>query len=581
MTAPPPAVQLAGPGPLGRLARVAYRNRGRVVIGWLVAIAAVAGLSAAFAGEFTADYAAPDSDSQQAQQLLEDRFPGQAGGTIDVVVRAENGADDPAVQADVAALLGELAEAPHVAAVDDPYTEPGGIAPDGQTLLGQLTLDVANPVDMPLEETERLMATAADAERPGLDVALGGMPVQFAEEGEIGSEAIAMVAAALVLLVTFGSVVAAGLPLMVAVAGLGVSGMLVGLFAAVIDVPEWTTALATMLAIALGIDYTLLMVTRFREWRAAGLDMESATVATLDTAGRAVLVAGSTVVVSMLGLFAMGLSFMRGAGAVTIAAVLIAMAAAATLFPALLGYVGAHIDRLRLPLGRRRPVRVAEGGHVEPSRVWVGWGRLVDRHSVVASVLAVAALLFLAAPFLGARFGFPDAGNNPEDRQTRQAYDMIAEGFGAGFNGPLLLVADLSDGADPGVVERVAGAAQAAPGVAAVLPPRVNGAGDAATVTVLPTTGPQHAETEDLVHTLRDVVLPEATAGSGADVHVGGVTAIVIDSNANTAERLPFLIGGVVGLSMLLLLVSFRSIAIPLTAAAMNLLSVAAAYGVM
>src|SRR5690606_29196782 len=176
-----------------------------------------------------------------------------------------------------------------------------------------------------------------------------------------------------ILLVTFGSVVAAGLPLTVAIAGLGVSAMLTGLIAAVVDVPDWTTALATMLGIALGIDYTLLMVTRFREWRAVGLDTESATVATLDTAGRAVMVAGSTVVVSMLGLFAMGLSFMRGAAVVTIAAVLIVMLSAVTLFPALLGYVGAHVDRLRLPLGRRRPIRVAEGGHVEPSRVWVGW----------------------------------------------------------------------------------------------------------------------------------------------------------------------------------------------------------------
>ena len=576
-----PARTVPRPGPLGRLGGLAFRNRGRVVLAWIAVIVAAFGLSSAFGGEFAADYSAPGSDSKQAQELLEAKFPAQAGDTVDVVVRAEGGVTDPAVQAEVAALLEELSVLPHVAAVDDPYSTPGGIAPDGQTLLGKLVLDVTNPVDMPIEDTERLLAVADGAERPGLDVALGGFAVQLAEEGEVGSEAIALVAAGVILLLTFGSVVAAGLPIMVAVSGLGVSAALTALIAAVIDVPDWTTALATMLGIALGIDYTLLMVTRFREWRAVGLAPEAATVATLDTAGRAVMVAGATVVVSMLGLFAMGLSFMRGAAVVTIAAVLIVMAAAATLFPALLGYFGSRIDRLRLPLGRRRTVQVTEGGHLEPARAWVWWSRLVDRHSIIASVVGVGLLLALAAPFLGARFGFPDAGNNVEETSTRQAYDMVTEGFGPGSNGPLVLVAELSGAGDPSVVEQVAAGVATAPGVAAVMPPVPSPDGTAALITVVPTTGPQDAGTEDLVRELRDDVLPELTAGTGADVHVGGVVAMGIDSNANTVERLPFLIGGVVALSMLLLLFSFRSIAIPLTAAVMNLLSVAAAYGVI
>ena len=335
-----------------------------------------------------------------------------------------------------------------------------------------------------------------------------------------------------------------------------------------------------MMGIGIGIDYVLLMVTRFREWRAAGLDAESATIATLDTAGRSVLVAGSTVVVSMLGLFAMGLSFMRGAALATIVGVLVVMVAAVTLFPALLGYFGRWIDRLRLPLGRRRPVQIAAGGHVVPSRGWVRWSRLVDRHSVIAAMAGVALLLALAAPFLGVRFGFPDAGNDAEGRSTRQAYDLVSAGFGAGANGPLVLVADLSDG-DPTALSTLADDLEAAAGVAAVTPPRMNQAGDAAVLTVIPTTGPQDEATEDLVRTLRDDVVPAATDGTGLEVHVGGVTPSAIDSTANIAQRLPLLIGGVVALSMLLLLVSFRSIAIPVTAAVMNLLSVAAAYGVV
>ncbi|PZF79113.1 MMPL family transporter, partial [Jiangella anatolica] len=575
--ATPPA-ETQRPGVLGRLAGVAYRRRGRVIAAWVVAIAAAFGLSSAFAGDFTADYSAPGSDSRQAQDLLEDRFPAQSGDTIDVVVRADGGVADPTVQADVTALLDQLRDQPHVVAVDDPYTTPGGISQDGDILVATVNLDVVLPDDMPVEETDELLAMADAAERPGLEIALGGQTVALAEQGEIGSEAIGMAAAAVILLITFGTVVAAGLPLVVAVAGLALSGMLTGLVAAVVDVPDWATALATMMGIALGIDYVLLMVTRFREWRAAGLDPERATVATLDTAGRAVMVAGSTVMISMFGLFAMGLTFMQGAALVTIVAVLVVMAAAATLFPALLGFFGHRIERLRLPLGRRRPAaQLAAGGHVEPSRTWMRWGRLVDRHSIIATVVGVGLLLALAAPFLGVRFGFPDAGNNQEDRSSRQAYDLLSEGFGDGANGPLLLVADLADPADAERLPALADAVAATPGVAAVMPPIVNEAGDAALLTVLPATGPQDAATEDVIHTLRDDVLP----GAGVEVHVGGVTATSIDSTENTAERLPLLIGGVVLLSMVLLLVSFRSIVIPITAALMNLLSVAAAYGVV
>jgi putative drug exporter of the RND superfamily len=571
----------ARPGPLGRLAGVAFRHRGRVVLGWIAALAVAIGLSAAFAGDFTADYSTPGSDSKQAQDLLEDRFPAASGDTVDVVVRADDSVAEPAVRSDVTALLDELRGLPHVAAVDDPYATPGGISEDGRTLIARLNLDVVNPVDMPVEDTEQLLAAADDAERDGLEVALGGQTIQLAEESEVGSEMIALIVAALILLVTFGTVVAAGLPLGVALAGLAVSGTLTGVIAALTDVPDWSTALATMMGIALGIDYTLLMVTRFREWRAVGLDPERATVATLDTAGRAVLVAGSTVVVSMLGLFAMGLSFMRGAAIVTIVAVFIVMAAAVTLFPALLSYFGRWVDRLRLPLGRRASVQVAEGGHILPTRRWAGWSRIVSRHSILATFAGVGLLLAMAAPFLGVRYGFPDAGNDAADKSSRQAYDMVSESFGAGANGPLLVAADLSAPGDAAAVEQLSTQIGQTPGVAAALPAQVNADGDAALITVIPEAGPQEQATEDLVHTLRDDVIPTATDGSGIGAHVGGVTATNIDANENVSSRLPYLIAGVIALSMLLLFVSFRSIVIPLTAALMNLLSVAAAYGVM
>jgi putative drug exporter of the RND superfamily len=571
----------ARPGPLGRLAGVSFRRRGRVVLGWIAALAVAVGLSAAFAGDFSADYSTPGSDSKQAQDLLEDRFPAQSGDTINVVVRSDQPLTDPAVQSDVTTMLSELRGMPHVAAIDDPYSTPGGISEDGRTLIAHLNLDVVNPDDMPKEDTRALLAAADETERAGLEVALGGQTVQLAEQSEIGSEMIALVIAALILLITFSTVVAAGLPLGIALAGLAVSSTLTGVIAAATDVPDWSTALATMMGIALGIDYTLLMVTRFREWRAVGLEPEAATVATLDTAGRAVLVAGSTVVVSMLGLFAMGLSFMRGAALVTIVAVFIVMAAAVTLFPALLGYFGRWIDRLRLPTGRRSVPQVAAGGHLVPTRRWAWWSRLVNRHSIVATLLGVVVLLALAAPFLGVRYGFPDAGNDAEDKSSRQAYDMVAESFGAGANGPLLVAAELSSAADADAVETLSSRLGEAPGVAVATPPQLNADRDAALITVIPETGPQDATTEDVVHALRDDVIPDATGGTGVEAHVGGVTASNIDATENVAERLPYLIAGVIALSMLLLFLSFRSVVIPLTAALMNLLSVAAAYGVM
>ncbi len=582
-TTHPPATAptVQRPGPLGRIADLAYRQRGRTILAWIGALVLAAGLAAAYGGDFTADYSAPGSDSSQAQDLLEGRFPSQAGDTVDVVVHAGAGVEDAAVRSNVQALLGELADFPHVESIDDPYAVPGSISADGETLVAHLRLDVVNPVDMPVADSERMIALAEEADRPGLDVSLGGQTVTQGEAAEIGSEGIGLAAAALILLLTFGSVVAAGLPLLVAIAGLAVSSTLTGLLIALVDAPDWSTSLATMMGIGIGVDYTLLMVTRFREWRAAGLEPRAATVATLDTAGRAVMVAGSTVVISLLGLFAMGLSFMRGAALVTILGVLVVMVASITLFPALLGYFGRHVDRWRLPLGRRRPVQVAVGGHVEPSGAWLWWSRLIDRHRIVAAGLGVLVLLVLASPYLDVRYGFPDAGNNQEETQTRQAYDRLADGFGPGMNGPLLLVAEVPNSGDQAALDSISAAVRSTPGVATVLEPALNPAGDTAVITVVPTAGPQDPRTEDLVQTLRDSTLPDATAGTGVDVHVGGVTATSIDSTDNIAKRIPLLIGGVVLLSMLLLLLSFRSVTVALKAAVMNLLSVAAAYGVV
>jgi len=556
--------------PLGRLARLAFRRRGRVLVAWAVALVAAFGLSAAVGGEFSTGASAPGSDSEQAQRLLSDRFPAQSGDTVKVVVEAGD-VTAAKVQSRVNALLGELRRTPHVSSVEDPYAVKGSITADRRMLVARLYLDVVNANDMPVGDTKQMLATAEAAQRDGMRVALGGRAVQLAEADQPAAELIGLLAAAVILLLVFGSVVAAGLPLAMAIGGLAVSSGLVGVAAAVVDVPTFAPTIGMVLGIALGIDYALLMVTRFREWRAAGLDPEAATVATLDTAGRSVLVAGGTVMVSMAGLFVTGLSTMYGTAVVTMVATLVVLLAAMTLFPALLGYLGSRIDRLRIPLGRRRPASTSS---------WTRWSRLVRRHRVLATVTSVVLLLVLAAPFFSVHFGLPDEGNDPEATSSRQAYDMLAEGFGPGANGPLLLVADLSN-SDGAALPRLQAELAGTAGIVAVSPARFNPAGDTALITVVPSAGPQATATEDLVRTLRDAVIPAAAAGTGAQVHVGGATAANIDISTAITDRLALLIAGVIVVSMVLLLLAFRSIVIAITAAVMNLLSVGAAYGVV
>jgi RND superfamily putative drug exporter len=560
-------------GVLGRLADLSQRRRGLVLLVWIATVVATIGLSSAFAGDFKADYTARGSESRTAQDLLSDRFPALAGQGVDLAVRADGPVTDPAVRSAVTDLLTDVRTVPHVTGTTDPFTSPGDVAADGHTARATIRLDVANPQDMPIADTQRIMDLTERAQRPGLTMAVGGQPVQNAEQGSIGSEGLGLAAAAVILLLVFGSVVAAGLPIVVAVTGLGISGALVGLIAAVIDVPDWSTSLAAMMGIGVGIDYVLLMVTRYREFLGRGLSTRSAIMATADTAGRAVLVAGSTVVVSLLGLFAMGLSAMRGAAVVTIAAVAVIMLASATLLPALLGFVGPRIDRLRIPGMRRRGT--------DGSQVWWRWSRLVQRRPWAVGLAGVGILAVLALPVLGVRFGFPDAGNDRAGSTSRQAYDLLSRGFGAGANGPLLLAAELDRPGDTAALADLRGRLEHTAGVAAVSPPQLNPARDTAVLTVVPATSPQSTATEDLVRTLRDQVVPAATAGTGTQVYVGGATAAAIDSTADTTSRLPLLITGVIGLSFLLLLTVFRSLAVAVKAALLNLLSFGAAFGVV
>ena len=378
---------------------------------------------------------------------------------------------------------------------------------------------------------------------------------------------VGLAIAALVLLLTFGTLVAAGLPLATALFGLGISSGITGLLAALLDVPDWAPALASMLGIGVGIDYALLIVTRYRAALTAGQEPRAAIAEAVTTAGRSVLIAGTTVVISLLGLFLMGLPYLYGAALAAIAAVIIVMAASITLVPALMAMAGTRIERLRIPGMNRAPVDPAQAPAAR-------WGRAVQRRPWVAAIAGAAVLLVLAAPVTGLHLGFPDRGNDAADTTTRQAYDLVSRGFGPGANGPLLLTADT---ADRGALAELADDVRATPGVAAVAGPSASEDGSAAMLSVVPETSPQDRATEDLVTTLRDDVVPRA----GVDAQVGGATAALVDQSEATASRLPLFIAGVVGLSFLLLLVAFRSIVVSIKAAVLNLLSIGAAYGMV
>jgi putative drug exporter of the RND superfamily len=555
---------------LARLADLSYRRRGRMVLAWIAAAIVIIGAGSSLAGEYNADYDTPGSESKAASDLTEQRFAGYSGQEVYAVWKAEGGADSAAAKQHINDFLVQAEQVDHIAAhTPIRYSDDGTI--------GATTLPMTVPGwDMDKEQGEQLIAAAEDNSGEGLEIKLGGDPIYQAQDAA-SPEGFGFLGAAIVLLIAFGSVVAAGLPLVIALVGLGItSGGLILLLANVADVPDWTTAVSGLIGIGVGIDYSLLVLTRFRAAMNEGKDRHDAVVEAVTTAGRSVIIAGATVVVSVLGLVLTGLPYMYGVALSASFAVLVVMLAAITLLPALLSFLGPKVDRLRIPfLGRT--LRVQTNGESPATR----WSHAVQRRPWPAAIAATALLLALAAPALGMRLGFPDAGNDAPDTMTRQAYDLNTEGFGAGTNGPLVIAADMPDRSAQGKVDGLATTLRSDPGVAFVPDPVVNAAGDAAIITVIPNGSPQDEETEDLVNHLRDTVVPDALEGSGVVAHIGGVTAALEDQSEYMKDRMPLFIAGVVGLSFLLLLIAFHSPLISLKAAIMNLLSVGAAYGVM
>jgi RND superfamily putative drug exporter len=552
-------------------------HRKTVILSWIAGLIVIGMISTSVGADFTENFNLPASDSKDALDLLEERFPAQSGETTTIVFKADNGVRSPAVKAKMEKAFAQAETLPHVSEVANPYTGGGvaAISKDGNVAYATVQYDVLND-KLEEEDVQKLIADSQAASGPGLQVELGGLPIEEAEEeGGDTSFLIGLGAAMVVLLITFGSLVAMGLPILTALFALGIGIGLVTLGTRVVDTPEFATILAAMIGLGVGIDYALFILTRFRNGLDEGLEPRPAAVAAVDTAGRAVLFAGITVIISLMGMMLLGISFLYGVALAAALAVLFTMISALTLLPALLTIVGRRVDRLRIPgLGARA------SSTAEDTR-WFRWSREIQRRPVLSAVLSAALLLLLCVPTLSLRLGSTDAGSDPKDKTTRRAYDLLAEGFGPGFNGPLMMVAALpAKGEDQGLVQ-LRRALKEEPGIAAVTPIDLNPARDTGVFQAYPTTSPQSEDTTKLLDHIRGDVIPPIEAGTGARLHVGGITAVFEDFGEAIAAKLPLFIGVVILLSALLLMAVFRSVLVPLKAIVMNLLSIGAAFGII
>lgn len=551
-----------------RIAAGSYRLRWWALVIWLAVLAGVTLTSQAVGSDYRNDFTLPGTESQAALDTLEAQAPAQAGASVQVVLRAPDGLTDPPVRSRVEAMLAELGTLAHVVEVTDPYAGQGAISPDGTIGYATLALD-ASTEDIPTTAITPIIDTAQAAGGDGLQVEVGGDPVRGAEVSEgPPAELAGLVAALVILVLMFGSLLAASLPIVIAIFAVGSTVGLIALASHLATVADFTPPLMILVGLGVGIDYALLVFARYRGELLAGADRAAATRIALDTAGRTVFFAATTVIIALLGLVLLGLGSLQGVAVAVALTVLVTMVASLTLLPALLAILGRRIERTIVRRARRR-------GSTEGSR-WHRWADLVGRHRWLAVILPAAALLALAIPVLDMRLGFADAGTDRPETTSRQAYDLLAEGFGPGFNGPLLVVVQ---GSQP-AAEALLGELADVPGVAAAFPAgEGSGGSQVSTVLVVPETAPQSAETTELVSRLREQVLPPLAQDTGATYLVGGSTAATVDASGAVADRLPLFIAAVVGLSMLLLLVVFRSLLIPLKAAALNLLSVAASVG--
>ncbi len=595
---------------LARLARACVHHRWIVIGAWVALLIGINAVAGGVGPDYKTDFTLPDSETKDVQELLEANSPNTAGFEATIVIKAEQGVDDPAVRETLEAISEFAASQDGITAVT-PYENPEQISPDGTIAFTQLEIR-----DRPFEEITELGNEIeefgeAQADVPGLQVEYGGD--LFGEFELPESEILGIIAAVIILIVAFGSVLAMGLPIGIALFGLGVASALVSLSSHLISMPDFTSAMVAMIGIGVGIDYALFIVTRYREGLRLGLSVEEAVVEAIDTSGRAVLFAGTTVIIALMGLSITGLNFVQGVALASSLGVLMMVLASLSLLPALLGWVGRRIDNtsraaliavglavvgalVGIVSGQSgvfiggfllaivffcvsfaiKPLRQLVPHRTEApkeQRLWYRWSRFIQHHPWPSMAASVGFLVLLAIPLFSIRLGFGDYGNYPEDKTVRRAYDLLAEGFGPGYNGRLIITVEGDAADDEAALGQFAATLNETEGVTAAAPVPINET--VGMVIVYPDSAPQDTETTELVNRIRDDVIPQ----TGLEAKVGGFTAASVDFSSYLGDKMPQLIGLVLLLSFILLMAVFRSILVPLKAVVMNLLSIGAAYG--
>jgi putative drug exporter of the RND superfamily len=600
-------------GAMVRLARACVRHRWIVIGAWVALLVGINMVASAVGPDYRTDFSLPNSESKQVQDLLTASDPNRAGFTAQIVAKAPQGIDDPQVRQTLEQLFAYVEQQGDIT-VSSPFDNPNQISQDGTIAFAQLDIRDSRTFTELTDLGKQITAYGEDLPAVnGLQIEYGGD--LFAEFQLPESEVYGVIAAVIILILAFGSVLAMGLPIGTALFGLGIATALVSLGSHLMSMPDFTTAMVAMIGLGVGIDYALFIVTRYREALHAGMDVEESVVEAMDTSGRAAMFAGITVIISLMGLFLVGLDFVRGIALASSAGVAMMMLASLTLLPALLGWVGRRIDhttwaaliavaiavvalfvgvvtgqgtvvmiglvlaivlfgasfaikalRKQVPHRAERPAE---------ERFWYRWSRFIQRRPWPSAIVAVCVLLLLAAPLLAIRLGFGDYGNYPSDKTVRRAYDLIAEGFGPGSNGPLYITVQGPTASDPAALAAFADTLQRTDDVAFAVPTPIND--ELALVIVYPRSAPQDAATSTLVDRLRHDVIPP----TGVEAKVGGLTAGSTDFSTYLGGKMVVLIGVVLLFSFLLLLAVFRSVLVPLKAVVMNLLSIGAAYGVL
>jgi RND superfamily putative drug exporter len=601
---------------LAAIARFSVRHRRIMVFGiWIPVLVIVGLLSGKLGSNFSTQFELPQSEANDVQKLLESNSPNKAGFSGEIVFSSANGVNSDDVTAALAPFFDKV-DALEGVTVTSPFSETsqGQINQAGTT--GFASLDVS------LRSQTELLTLSEDIQEIGREVSIEGLTIEYG--GNIfaafelpASEAYGLLAAMIILVLAFGSVLAMGLPIGTALLGLGVGSSLAIILSHVVPMPDFTTSLVAMIGLGVGIDYALFIVTRYREGLAEGLSVEEAVVDAVDTSGRAVIFAGITVIISLLGLFVMGLAFARGLAVGAVIGVLVMMLASVTLLPSLLAMVkhkigvttwsaiaslglfiigaliavitetlvflligvGAAVITTAVsffikPMRRHLPHRAQKAKELT---FWYRWSRFIQRRPWTAALSASAVLLILASPLISLRLGFGDNGNAPESTTVRRAYDMLAQGFGPGFNGPLFITVQGETAQSPEALQGFVETLNNTAGIAYAQGMPASQDGSLSLVMAYPTTSPQDIKTEQLIHELRSTVIPQ----TGVDAKVGGFTAAGVDFAESIGSRMPYLFIGVLSLSFLLLMAVFRSLLVPLKAVIMNLLSIGAAYGVI